>query len=106
MRFFTSTSAVCVTSLTVLDLGKNLSLIGQLITMVLFQIGGLGIITFSVVLFALMGRGISFKGRELCQNNIFTHTAKGLFSIVKRVLLYTFVIEAIGTFFLFWAFCT
>jgi len=98
---FTSTSAVCVTGLTVLDLGKDLSLIGQLITMVLFQIGGLGIITFSVVLFALMGRGISFKGRELCQTTFLHTPRRDFFSIVKRVLLYTFVIEAIGTFLLF-----
>jgi hypothetical protein len=33
---------------------------GQLIKMVLFQVGGLGIITFSIILFAVMGRGISF----------------------------------------------
>ena len=98
---FTSTSAVCVTGLTVLDLGKDLSLIGQIITMVLFQVGGLGIITFSVVLFSLMGRGISFKGRELCQTT-FLHTPRwDFFSIVKKVLLYTFVIESIGTVLLF-----
>jgi len=101
---FTSTSAVCVTSLTVLDPGKDLSLIGQLITMVLFQIGGLGIITFSVVLFALMGRGISFKKRELCQTTFLHTPRRDFFSIVKRVFLYTFVIEVIGTFLLFWRF--
>ena len=101
---FTSTSAVCVTGLTVLDLGKDLSLIGQIITMVLFQVGGLGIITFSVVLFALMGRGISFKGCKLYQITFLHTPRRDFFSIVKRVLLYTFVIEAIGTFFLFWRF--
>jgi len=98
---FTSTSAVCVAGLSVLDIGKDLSLIGQLITMVLFQVGGLGIITFSVVLFAMMGRGISFKGLELCQTTFLQTQRWDFFSIVKRVLLYTFVIEAIGTFFLF-----
>src|SRR4030042_4568007 len=50
---FTATSAVCVTGLAVLDIGKDLSFIGQIITMILFQVGGLGIITFSIVLFAL-----------------------------------------------------
>jgi trk system potassium uptake protein len=98
---FTSTSAVCVTGLTVLDLGKDLSLIGQIITMILFQVGGLGIITFSVVLFALMGRGISFKGRELCQTTFLHTPRRDFFSIVKKVLLYTFVIESIGTVLLF-----
>ncbi len=45
---FSSASAVCVTGLAVIDIGKDLSIIGQIITMVLFQCGGLGIITFSV----------------------------------------------------------
>ena len=101
---FTSTSAVCVTGLASIDIGKDLSLVGQIITMILFQVGGLGIITFSVVLFSLMGKGISFKGREICQTT-FLHTPRRDFSlIVKKVLLYTFVIEAIGTIFLFWRF--
>jgi len=62
---FSSTSAVCVTGLVVIDIGKDLSTLGQVITIFLFQIGGLGIITFSTVFFVLMGRGISFKGREI-----------------------------------------
>ncbi len=101
---FTSTSAVCVTGLTVLDVGKDLSLIGQIITMILFQVGGLGIITFSIVLFALMGKGISFKGREICQTTFLHTPRRDFYLIVKKVLLYTFVIEAIGTVFLFWRF--
>lgn len=101
---FTSTSAVCVTGLTVLNVGRDLSLIGQVITMILFQVGGLGIITFSIVLFTLMGRGISFKGREICQA-AFLHTPRrDFYLIVKKVLLYSFVIEGIGAIFLFWRF--
>jgi trk system potassium uptake protein len=101
---FTSTSAVCVTGLTSIDIGKDLSLTGQIITMVLFQVGGLGIITFSIVLFALMGRGISFKGRELAQSTFLHTPRRDFYLIVKKVLLYTFVIEGIGTVFLFYRF--
>jgi trk system potassium uptake protein TrkH len=98
---FTSTSAVCVTGLAAIDLGKDLSFFGQLITIVLFQVGGLGIITFSIVLFALMGRGISFKGREIAQST-FLHTPRqDFYLIVKKVLFYTFIIEGIGTALLF-----
>ncbi|MCX5822378.1 MAG: hypothetical protein NTY86_02430 [Deltaproteobacteria bacterium] len=43
---FSSASAVCVTGLAVIDIGKDLSFAGQILTLVLFQIGGLGIITF------------------------------------------------------------
>ena len=101
---FSSASAVCVTGLTVIDIGKDLSFTGQVMTLLLFQIGGLGIITFSVVLFGLMGRGISFKGREIVQST-FLHTPRRDFLvIVKGVLRLTFVIEAIGTILLFFRF--
>ena len=98
---FTSASAVCVTGLTVLDLGRDLTFGGQIVTLFLFQVGGLGIITFSVVLFGLMGRSISFRGREIVQST-FLHTPRRDFIvIVKWVLLSTFIIEGMGTFFLF-----
>jgi trk system potassium uptake protein TrkH len=97
---FTATSAVCVTGLTVLDLGQDLSLAGQVLSLILFQLGGLGIITFSTVFFVLMGRGISFKGREIVQST-FLHTPReDLFSILKSILWYAFFFEALGTLFL------
>jgi len=103
---FVSASAVCVTGLTPIDVGRDLSLAGQIITMILFQIGGLGIITFSIVLFALMGKGIPIKGREIAQT-AFLHTPRrDFFSIVRKVLLYSFVIEAIGAIFLFCRFAS
>ena len=98
---FSSASAVCVTGLAVIDIGKDLSFTGQVVTLLLFQIGGLGIITFSVVLFGLLGRGISFKGREIVQST-FLHTPRRDFLvIVKGVLRLTFIIEAAGTILLF-----
>jgi trk system potassium uptake protein TrkH len=97
---FTSTSAVCVTGLVVIDTGKDLSVVGQVITMFLIQTGGLGIITFSTVFFVLMGRGISFKGREIVQST-FLHTPRRDFLVIaKSVLWFTFITETIGAFFL------
>jgi len=98
---FTSTSAVCVTGLVVVDVGKDLSIPGQVITIFLFQIGGLGIITFSTVFFVLMGRGISFKGREIVQST-FLHTPRRDFLVIaKAVLWFTLIAETLGTLFLF-----
>jgi len=98
---FSSASAVCVTGLVVIDIGKDLSTLGQVITIFLFQIGGLGIITFSTVFFVLMGRGISFKGREIVQST-FLHTPRRDFIVIaKAVLWVTLLTEAIGTLFLF-----
>lgn len=98
---FTSASAVCVTGLVVVDTGKDLSMRGQVITLFLIQIGGLGIITFSTFFFILMGRGISFKGREIVQST-FLHTPRRDFIVIaKSVLLFTLVAEVVGIFFLF-----
>ncbi len=93
---FTATSAVCVTGLATIDIGKDLSLAGQIITIVLFQVGGLGIITFSTVFFVLMGRGISFKGREIVQST-FLHTPRMDFLVIlKSVLRFTIFFESVG----------
>ena len=98
---FTSTSAVCVTGLATIDIGKDLSLPGQVITIFLFQVGGLGIITFSTIFFVLMGRGISFKGREIVQST-FLHTPRNdFFVILKAVLWFTLIFESIGILLLF-----
>ena len=98
---FSSCSAVCVTGLVVIDIGKDLSVLGQVITIFLFQIGGLGIITFSTVFFVLMGRGISFKGREIVQSTFLHTPTRNFIVVLKSVLWFTFVTEAIGTLFLF-----
>jgi trk system potassium uptake protein TrkH len=85
----------------VVDVGKDLSTLGQVITIFLFQIGGLGIITFSTVFFVLMGRGISFKGRDIVQST-FLHTPRRDFIVIaKAVLVFTFIIESLGTLLLF-----
>ena len=101
---FTSTSAVCVTGLVVVDTGKDLSTVGQVITLFLIQIGGLGIITFSTIFFVLMGRGISFKGREIVQSTFLHTPRKDFISIAKSVLWFTFVFESLGVLLLFMRF--
>jgi trk system potassium uptake protein len=101
---FTATSAVCVTGLSVLDLGKDLSTAGQIVTMFLFQVGGLGIMTFSVILFALMGKGISFKGREIVQETFLHKPRRHIVIILKAIFVYTAAFELVGIICLFIAF--
>jgi len=98
---FTSASAVCVTGLVVIDIGHDLTFIGQIITILLFQAGGLGIITFSVFLFGIMGRGISFKGRDIVQSTFLHTPRRDFFVILKSVLISTIIIESIGISLLF-----
>jgi trk system potassium uptake protein TrkH len=98
---FSSASAVCVTGLIVIDVGRDLSFAGQIVTLLLFQIGGLGIITFSVLLFSLMGRGISFTGREIVQSTFLHTPRRDLLLIVKEVCRFAMISEAVGTLLLF-----
>jgi len=98
---FTAASAVCVTGLAVIDIGQDLTFTGQVATIVLFQVGGLGIITFSAFLFGMMGRGISFKGREIVQSTLLHTPRRDFFVILKSVLIATFIIESIGILLLF-----
>ena len=58
---FTSASAVCVTGLVVVDTGSRFTLVGQWIILTLIQLGGLGIMTFSVVFILLLGRHGTFR---------------------------------------------
>jgi trk/ktr system potassium uptake protein len=102
---FTSTSAVCVTGLVTIDIGTSLSFVGQVVTIFLFQVGGLGIITFSTVFFVMMGRGISFKGREIVQST-FLHTPRTDFLVIlKSVVWFTLFFESIGILLLWYRFC-
>ncbi len=95
---FTSASAVCVTGLVTIDIGTDLSFTGQVISLFLFQIGGLGIVTFSVVFFGMMGRGVSFKEREIVQSSIPAYAAAGFSSSLPNgSFLSTFLIEGMGT---------
>jgi trk system potassium uptake protein TrkH len=98
---FISASAVCVTGLTTVEVGTELSTAGQAILICLFQVGGLGILTFSAFLFGIMGRGISFKGREIVQSTFLHTPQRDFFFILKSVILTTLIIESAGVLLLF-----
>ena len=93
---FTSASAVCVTGLTVIDIGKDLSFAGQIVTIFLFQIGGLGIITFSTLFLVLIGRGISIKERDILQSSFLHTPQRDFLSLVKSVIIFALFFEFLG----------
>lgn len=98
---FTATSATCVTGLVVVDTGSRLSLFGQWVVLVLIQCGGLGIMTFSIVLIMLMTGRVSFIQRSVIQDT-FTHSPDiRLPSLVLHVVIFTLVLEAAGAALLF-----
>lgn len=93
---FTSTSAVCVTGLIVVDTSTYFTEFGQFIILILIQIGGLGILTFASYF------SYFFKGSTSYENHIFlrdVHNSQKLgevFSTLKRVILITIIVELIG----------
>jgi trk system potassium uptake protein TrkH len=98
---FTSTSAVCVTGLTVVDTGSTYSLFGQFIIMILIQFGGLGIMTMSTLFIMLAGKRPGLAGQIVVQD-AFTHSRdRNILSILKDVFLFTGVIEGVGIVILF-----
>jgi trk system potassium uptake protein TrkH len=99
---FQSASAVCVTGLATLNVGRDLSIAGQTILIALFQVGGLGILTFSAVFFVIMGQSLASKERDIVQSAFLYAPRKDLGPILKFIFLSTFLYEGFGTL-LLWA---
>lgn len=93
---FTATSATCVTGLVVVDTGDTFSLFGELVILSLIQVGGLGFMTFGTFLFMLLGKKISLKERLLLKEAYNNISLAAIVKLVKRILLFSVVIEAIG----------
>lgn len=92
---FTATSAVCVTGLIVLDTPHAFSVFGQAVLLVLIQVGGLGIMSFSTVAIAAFGRRLSLK-HEGAIAGLFSGGRGDLFITVKRLLVMTVGFELVG----------
>ncbi len=93
---FTSTSAVCVTGLVVLDTGRDFTLFGQAVILVLIQLGGLGILTFTN-LFGLFFRGYgSYRNRLMLKDMINAEDLGSTFGILIKIIAFTVLIELAG----------
>lgn len=93
---FTATSAVCVTGLVVLDTGTDFSLFGQIVIMVLIQIGGLGFMTFGVLFAVLLGKQIGLKQRLMIQQATNAFSTQGLVKLSLNIFLIAFVLESVA----------
>ncbi|MFI8377276.1 TrkH family potassium uptake protein [Leeuwenhoekiella sp. NPDC079379] len=98
---FTSTSAVCVTGLIVVDTGSYFTPFGQHIIVFLIQLGGLGILTFASY-FSYFFKGVtSFENQVVLSDMTNSQKIGEVFSTLKRILIITFSIEAIGALIIF-----
>jgi trk system potassium uptake protein TrkH len=98
---FTATSGICVTGLVVIDTGSQLTAFGKTVLLILIQMGGLGVMTFSVFLFLFLGRGLGLRGRWIITETFTATPVPDIRSLLKAIFLFTIVVEAIGTILLF-----
>ncbi|MCK9310827.1 MAG: ATPase [Bacteroidales bacterium] len=93
---FTSTSAVCVTGLIVVDTGTYFTIFGQTAVLILIQLGGIGIITFTSYFSYFFTGGASYENQLLIQKMTYSDKITEVFGSLFKILLLTFLIEGIG----------
>lgn len=93
---FTAVSATCVTGLIVHDTFRHWSLFGQLVILVMIQLGGLGLMAFSVTFSLLLRRRIGLKERGILQESVNTLQIGGIVKLVRQMLLGTLLFEGLG----------
>ncbi|WP_185857378.1 TrkH family potassium uptake protein [Blattabacterium cuenoti] len=94
---FTSTSAVCVTGLVVLDTAKDFTYLGKIFILILIELGGLGILTITSFFSYFFRDGFSFKEAIFVSNFLNTKTTSNVLSLAVKVVMFTLTVEFIGT---------
>jgi trk system potassium uptake protein TrkH len=101
---FTSTSAVCVTGLSVVDVGTYFTTFGQIVLMFLMQIGGLGIMTLSTFFLILLGKRLQMRDLFVIESSVGQELVHGVKGLVRYILFSTLAIEFVGAVILSWRF--
>jgi trk system potassium uptake protein TrkH len=99
--FFTSASAVCVTGLIVVDTATAFTLTGQVIILILIQMGGLGIMTFAGMISFLVTGSVSFQNQLALRDMLSSNRMSNVISFISRVVIVTITFEAIGAFMIY-----
>ena len=98
---FTSTSAVCVTGLIVVETGTYFTVFGKVILLVLIQIGGIGIMTFASYFSYFFSGGSSYENQLVLSDMTSSNKLGEVFTTLKKIIVVTFTLEAIGAFLIF-----
>ena len=93
---FTATSAVCVTGLTIVDVGVELSFFGQVILLALIQVGGLGFMAFATLIMVALGRRISLRDRMILRDAMNQEALSGMVRLTLAFFLIALVVELCG----------
>ncbi|MXQ55845.1 TrkH family potassium uptake protein [Shimazuella alba] len=93
---FTATSAMTVTGLAVVDTGTAYTTFGQCVILILIQVGGLGIMSFAVLIFIMLGKKIGLKERLIIQHALNQTSLGGVIKLVQNLFIYSITIEIIA----------
>lgn len=102
---FMSFSAVCVTGLSVLPLAMHFSVFGEVVILLLIQIGGLGFMTIATIIMIILRKKILYKDRHIIRESLNEDSNKGIIKLVIKIIIMTFVVEGIGALILMPVFC-
>lgn len=94
---FTSASATCVTGLVVKITPEHFTFFGQFIIVCLMQVGGVGYMSIVTLFFLFMKKGLNIHEKNMAKESLNYSTNTDVQSFLKKVFLFTFIIEAIGT---------
>ena len=101
---FMATSSVCITGLSVVDISLHYSLFGQIVILLMIQVGGIGFMTFIAVFLLFLRRKLDFAKRRILVESMGLLKFSGIAKLVKRILCVTFVYEALGALLLSFSF--
>lgn len=93
---FTAGSASCVTGLTVVNTATFFNIKGQIIIIILIQLGGIGILTFASFFASFIKKGIGVKHQIAMNELLDAENISGSYYLIKRILIMTFLIEGLG----------
>ncbi|AXI00609.1 Ktr system potassium transporter B [Sporosarcina sp. PTS2304] len=93
---FTATSATTVTGLSVFDISSTLTVFGEIVLLLLIQIGGVGLMAFAVAILIILGRKVGMKNRIFIQETFSYHSIGGTVKFLREILLFVFTTEGIA----------
>ena len=93
---FVATSATCVTGLTTIIPSEQFTFIGQIVLLALIQIGGIGFMTLISIVLIMIGKKLNLSDKIIIKESLNQDSFKGLARLIKKICIYTFIIEMIG----------
>jgi potassium uptake TrkH family protein len=101
---FTSVSASCVTGLAVQDTGTYFTFKGQIVLLLLMQIGGLGVVSFTTFFVSFMSKGVGLKHQSIIQDFLSSETLTSAKQLLRKLVLITVTIETLGAIAIYFSF--